>query len=70
MLGKLAAMMSISEALNAAQTAAYFDDHYSQDEYYTQGQTCVGQWLGKGAAALGLAGEVEPGGFQRSIAGH
>jgi len=51
-------MMSISEALSAAQTATYFDEHYSQDEYYTQGQTCVGQWLGKGAAALGLAGEV------------
>ena len=51
-------MMSISEALSAAQTATYFDEHYSQDEYYTQGRTCVGQWLGKGAAALGLAGAV------------
>jgi conjugative relaxase-like TrwC/TraI family protein len=51
-------MMSISEALNAAETAIYFDEHYSRDEYYTQGQTCVGQWLGTGAAALGLAGEV------------
>jgi conjugative relaxase-like TrwC/TraI family protein len=62
-------MMSISEALSAAQTATYFDEHYSQDEYYTQGQTCVGRWLGKGAAALGLAGEVSREDFSALLQG-
>jgi conjugative relaxase-like TrwC/TraI family protein len=52
-------MMSMSHgALSAAQTETYFDEHYSQDDYYTQGQTCVGRWVGKGAAALGLGGDV------------
>jgi conjugative relaxase-like TrwC/TraI family protein len=51
-------MMSISNALTAAQTEQYFDEHYSHDDYYTQGQRTVGQWVGKGAADLSLAGDV------------
>jgi conjugative relaxase-like TrwC/TraI family protein len=48
----------MSDPLSAGQTETYFDEHYSKDDYYTQGQICVGQWVGKGAADLGLAGDV------------
>ncbi|HEX4211555.1 MAG TPA: MobF family relaxase, partial [Candidatus Binataceae bacterium] len=52
-------MLSMSPgALNSAQAERYFEEHYSQDDYYTQGQTCVGQWIGQGAAGLGLSGDV------------
>ncbi len=63
-------MMSMSHgALSAAQTETYFDEHYSQDDYYTQGQTCVGRWIGKGAAALGLAGDVSRNDFSDLLQG-
>jgi conjugative relaxase-like TrwC/TraI family protein len=65
----VALMMSISAALSAAQTTTYFDEHYSQDEYYTQGQTCVGQWLGRGAVALGLVGDVSREDFSALLQG-
>lgn len=50
--------MSMSEALTAARVEQYFEEHYSRDDYYTQGQTTIGQWIGKGAADLGLTGDV------------
>jgi conjugative relaxase-like TrwC/TraI family protein len=36
----------------AAET--YFDEHLSHNDYYTQGQTQHGQWIGNGAERLGL----------------
>ena len=52
-------MMSMSPgALNSGQVERYFEEHYSTDDYYTQGQTCVGQWIGQGAEGLGLSGKV------------
>lgn len=36
----------------AAET--YFDEHLSHNDYYTQGQTQHGQWIGMGAERLGL----------------
>jgi hypothetical protein len=33
--------------------------YYSTADYYTQGQELAGQWRGKGAAMLGLFGQVE-----------
>jgi conjugative relaxase-like TrwC/TraI family protein len=62
-------MMSISHALNASQAEDYFREHYSRDEYYTQGQTCVGRWVGKGAAGLGLAGDVSREDFSALLQG-
>jgi conjugative relaxase-like TrwC/TraI family protein len=62
-------MMSMSEALSPAQTEHYFDEHYSQDEYYTQGQRCVGLWIGQGAAELGLAGDVSREDFSTLLQG-
>jgi conjugative relaxase-like TrwC/TraI family protein len=62
-------MMSMSEPLSAAQTETYFSEHYSQDDYYTQGQTCIGQWIGKGAANLGLIGDVSREDFSALLQG-
>jgi len=61
--------MSMSEPLSAAQTERYFDEHYSVDDYYTEKQLCVGQWVGQGAAALGLAGEVSREDFSALLQG-
>ena len=63
-------MMSMSPgALNSAMAERYFEEHYSQDDYYTQGQTCIGQWIGKGAAELGLAGNVNRDHFSALLQG-
>jgi conjugative relaxase-like TrwC/TraI family protein len=63
-------MMSMSPgALNAGTAERYFEEHYSQDDYYTQGQTCVGQWIGQGAAELGLSGEVSRDDFSALLQG-
>jgi conjugative relaxase-like TrwC/TraI family protein len=37
---------------NAATT--YFDEHLSHNDYYTQGETQAGYWVGQGAQRLGL----------------
>src|SRR5580698_4359947 len=63
-------MMSMSPGtLNSAAAEQYFQEHYSQDDYYTQGQTCVGQWVSKGAAALGLIGDVNRNDFSALLQG-
>ncbi len=63
-------MMSMSPgALDAGQAENYFDEHYSQDDYYTQGQTCVGRWVGQGTAGLGLAGDVSREDFSALLQG-
>ncbi len=63
-------MMSMSPgALDAGQAENYFDEHYSQDDYYTQGQTCVGRWVGQGAAGLGLAGDISRDDFSALLQG-
>src|ERR1700691_706148 len=63
-------MMSMSPgALNSTAAEQYFQEHYSQDDYYTQGQTCVGQWVGNGAIALGLIGDVSRNDFSALLHG-
>jgi conjugative relaxase-like TrwC/TraI family protein len=60
-------MMSLSPgALNAGQAETYFEQHYSHDDYYSEGHRTIGQWIGKGAAELGLAGDVS---FSRLLNG-
>ncbi len=54
-------MLSLSP-VSAAQAGNYF----TKDDYYTKEQ---GQWQGKGAEALGLAGHVEKEDFKRLIQG-
>lgn len=54
-------MLSLSR-VSAGQAGNYF----TKDDYYTKEQ---GQWQGKGAEALGLAGHVEKEDFKRLIQG-
>jgi conjugative relaxase-like TrwC/TraI family protein len=63
-------MMSMSPgALNSTAAEQYFQEHYSQDDYYTQGQTCIGKWVGQGAAGLGLIGDVSRDDFSALLQG-
>jgi len=47
-------------ALSAKQAETYYQEKYSQDDYYTEHHRVAGQWFGRGAEALGLADEVSP----------
>jgi conjugative relaxase-like TrwC/TraI family protein len=56
-------------ALSAGQAERYYEEKYSRDDYYTEKQRVVGRWFGKGAAALGLAGEIETNDFHAVLNG-
>jgi Ti-type conjugative transfer relaxase TraA len=43
--------------------------NHNADDYYTEGGGTAGRWLGSGAQALGLSGNVEPQTFDRLAAG-
>jgi conjugative relaxase-like TrwC/TraI family protein len=63
-------MMYLSPgALNAAQAETYYAEKYSHDDYYSENQTTTGQWIGKGAADLGLAGDVSRDDFSALLQG-
>jgi conjugative relaxase-like TrwC/TraI family protein len=51
-------MINISKPIGAAHAEQYFDNHFSVDEYHSEGHKVTGQWIGKGADELGLAGDV------------
>ncbi|MEO0808342.1 MAG: MobF family relaxase, partial [Cyanobacteria bacterium J06643_4] len=57
-------------------SAAQAENYYDKDDYYTQDldteeetQRASSQWAGKGAIALGLAGEVDKSTFKRLLQG-
>lgn len=56
-------------ALSAKQAESYYEEKYSQDDYYTEEHRVVGRWFGKGAAALGLSGEVATEAFRAVLHG-
>ncbi len=56
-------------ALTAKQAETYYQEKYSQDDYYTEERQVVGQWFGRGAQALGLADEVSPEDFRAVLHG-
>ncbi len=56
-------------ALSAKQAETYYQEKYSQDDYYTEEHQVVGQWFGRGAQALGLADEVSPEDFRAVLHG-
>ena len=63
-------MMSLKKgSLNAAQAGTYYEEKYTQDDYYTEEQRVTGQWLGQGAARLGLAGDVSREDFSALLQG-
>jgi len=40
---------------NLADAEGYFDEHFSQNDYYAAGEIRPGQWIGVGAEQLGLS---------------
>src|SRR5216683_6620447 len=56
-------------ALTAAQAETYYEEKYSQDDYYTEKQRVVGNWFGRGAEELGLSGEVATEDFRAVLRG-
>jgi len=57
-------------ALSAQQAESYYEEKYSQDDYYTETQRVAGQWFGSGAASLGLSGEVATEDFRAVLRGN
>jgi conjugative relaxase-like TrwC/TraI family protein len=43
---------------NLADAEGYFDEHLSQNDYYSAGEIRLGQWIGTGAERLGLSNTV------------
>src|ERR1700731_2004813 len=56
-------------ALSARQAETYYQEKYTQDDYYTEQRKVVGQWFGRGAETLGLANEVSPDDFRAVLYG-
>ena len=56
-------------ALSADQAETYYEEKYSQDDYYTEERRVAGQWFGQGADALGLSGEVAAEDFRAILRG-
>jgi len=57
------------DALTAAQAETYYEEKYSQDDYYTEKQRVVGQWFGHGAEDLGLSGAFASEDFRSILRG-
>jgi conjugative relaxase-like TrwC/TraI family protein len=47
-------MFTAKPQKNRSAATQYFDEHLSHNDYYTQGETQAGYWIGKGAEHLGL----------------
>jgi conjugative relaxase-like TrwC/TraI family protein len=56
-------------ALTATQAEIYYEEKYSQDDYYSEKQRVVGKWSGRGAEELGLSGEVASEEFRAVLRG-
>jgi conjugative relaxase-like TrwC/TraI family protein len=61
-------MLTISPPIRASQ-GDYYLSLAAVDDYYMDAAEPPGFWLGQGAAALGLAGEVRPDDFRMLLAG-
>jgi conjugative relaxase-like TrwC/TraI family protein len=63
-------MLAMSKgALSAKQAESYYEEKYSQDDYYTEERRVVGRWFGNGASLLGLSGEVTTEAFRAVLRG-
>ncbi len=49
-------MLAPKEQYNLADAKKYFKEHLAVGDYYAEGQSIPGQWIGKGAEDLGLSG--------------
>lgn len=59
-------MLSISLIKNSQAAASYYEQ---ADDYYSEDGKAPTEWVGEGAAALGLSGEVDPGQFKALLEG-
>src|SRR6266851_1786087 len=50
---------------NLKNAREYFEEHLCVGDYYNEGQRVAGEWVGLGAARLGLSGKVRADGFLR-----
>jgi conjugative relaxase-like TrwC/TraI family protein len=57
-------------ALSAQQAESYYEEKYSQDDYYSETQRVTGQWFGSGAVSLGLYGQVAAEDFRAVLRGN
>jgi TrwC relaxase len=49
-------MLASKAQYNLGDAKKYFKEHLAVGDYYAEGQTVPGQWIGQGAADLGLSG--------------
>jgi len=52
-------MLSPNTQYNLRNAKEYFEEHLCAGDYYSEGQTIAGQWLGEGAERLRLSGKVK-----------
>jgi conjugative relaxase-like TrwC/TraI family protein len=56
-------------ALSVGQAETYYQEKYSEDDYYTESHRVVGEWYGRGAETLGLSGAVSEEDFRAILRG-
>lgn len=59
MRGTMRVMLTPKPQMNLRNAKEYFQTHLAVGDYYSEGQVVGGEWLGKGAGALGLSGAVK-----------
>ncbi len=59
------AMFAVKAQCSLADAKNYFEEHLCVGDYYREGQRISGQWFGKGAEDLGLAGVTQAQDFWR-----
>src|SRR5713101_9528678 len=47
-------------ALTAAQAETYYEEKYSQDDYYSEKQRVIGEWFGRAAEQLASPARLPP----------
>ena len=56
-------MLRVNASTSAAGAKKYFNEELDRGDYYLDGRDIGGLWHGKGAALLGLSGEVDKDAF-------
>src|SRR5208282_2882814 len=56
-------------ALSVGQAETYYQEKYSEDDYYTESHRITGEWSGKAAEILGLSGTVSEEDFRAILRG-
>ena len=55
--------------ISAAKAETYYQEKYTQDDYYSEEQRITGQWFGTGAVTLSLHGDVQLEAFRAVLNG-